>query len=191
MIRIANPAPAKISAIANFAGLDGSCPRAPSHSQSHAKTGASIHRNSEFSDWNQLLGNGKPRSTLFVLRSANRLSVDPACSKTDQKIAEARNNAAIAYRRWRSSRLQSPELKSQPKNPSVRNNRKYPAASATWVAVIGRTPRNVPTAKTAIAAARMDPMSTARWRSVAAAAADSAGAGVKPAVPRYRPPAMY
>src|SRR3954463_7241064 len=186
MIRMAKPAPTKMSAMANFAGLDGSFPVSPSRSHSHANTGASIQRNSEFSDWNQLLGNGKPRSTLFVLRSANRLSVDPACSKTDQKIAEARNNAAIAYRRWRSSRLQSPELKSQPKNPSVRNNRKYPAASATWVAVIGRTPRNVPTAKTAIAATMIDPMSTARCRSVAAAAADSAGAGWRPALPRYQ-----
>src|SRR5215213_4618959 len=124
MIRIANPAPAKIRAIANFAGLDGSCPRAPSHSQSQAKTGARIQRKSEFSDWNQLLGNGRPRSTLLVLRSANRFSVEPACSNTDQKMPAAKNSAAMAYSRRRSSGVQPPDPKSQAKKPSVRKRSK-------------------------------------------------------------------
>jgi hypothetical protein len=43
--------------------------------------------NSEFNDWNQLLGNSRPRRTFAVLRSAKRLSVDPACSIADQKSA--------------------------------------------------------------------------------------------------------
>src|SRR5690349_21436397 len=120
MIRIAKPAPTKMSDIANFAGLEGSLPASPRRSHNHANMGAKIQRNNEFSDWNQLLGNGNPNRTLFVLRSANRFNVDPACSNTDQKIADARNSAAIAYRRCRSSRVQSPDVNSQPKNPTVR-----------------------------------------------------------------------
>ena len=94
-IRMAKPRPTKTRPNANFAGLEGSLPRAASFTQIHANTGASAIRNSELSDWNQLLGNGRPITWLLVLRSANRLSVDPACSKTDQKSAAARNSTAI------------------------------------------------------------------------------------------------
>src|SRR5690349_14528488 len=69
IIRIANPAATKMSDQANFAGLDGSLPTSPRRSHNHANTGASIQRKSEFIDWNQLLGNGKPAKTLLVLRS--------------------------------------------------------------------------------------------------------------------------
>ena len=51
--------------------------------------------NSALSDCNQLLGNAQPRTTLRVLRSAKRLSVEPACSKTDQKIAAARKKTPM------------------------------------------------------------------------------------------------
>ena len=49
----------------------------------------------ELTLWNQLLGNGRPNTSVRVLRSANRLSVEPACSNTDQKSAEAKNSTPI------------------------------------------------------------------------------------------------
>src|SRR5688572_9369172 len=85
--RMANPSPTKTRPNANLAGLDGSAPRDAILTHIHAKTGARIIRNSEFSDWNQLLGNGRPIISVRVLRSAKRLSVEPACSNTDQNSA--------------------------------------------------------------------------------------------------------
>ena len=52
-------------------------------------------RKNEFIDWNQLLGKSEPEDLLRVLRSANRLSVDPACSNTDQNSDAARNSTPI------------------------------------------------------------------------------------------------
>ena len=94
----------------------------------------------ELSDWNQLLGNGRPKSTFSVLRSANRFKVDPACSNTDQKSAEARNNTAMTTSRLRSAGVQSPLVKSQPKKITVDSSSPTPAASATPTAVIGSRP---------------------------------------------------
>ena len=51
--------------------------------------------NPELSDWNQEDGNAKPNRWLSVLRSANRFSVEPACSKIDQNSAEATNSTRI------------------------------------------------------------------------------------------------
>ena len=53
----ANPAPTSTSPKPNFVALDGSLPRRPSQTHSHANTGASMMMKSELSDWNQLLGN--------------------------------------------------------------------------------------------------------------------------------------
>src|SRR4029078_6032506 len=55
-IRIAKPAPTRIRPNENFAGVDGSCPAFAMRIHSHAKIGAKTIRNSEFIDWNQLLG---------------------------------------------------------------------------------------------------------------------------------------
>src|SRR5205814_1365312 len=81
----------------NLAGVDGW--RLPSFTHSQANTGARMKMNSAFKDWNQLLGKGWPRTSLRVLRSANRFRVDPACSNTDQNTAAATKYAMIAYRR--------------------------------------------------------------------------------------------
>ncbi len=74
-------------------GLEGSFEPIRTHSQ--AKTGASVKMKSELSDWNQLLGNSHPRTEVRVLLSAKRFNVEPACSKTDQKSAAARNSTAM------------------------------------------------------------------------------------------------
>ena len=76
-------------------GEDGSLPAAAILTHTHARIGAKMIRKNEFIDWNQLLGNAKPRNVLSVLRSAKRFSVDPACSNTDQNSAAARNSTPI------------------------------------------------------------------------------------------------
>src|ERR1700676_2074744 len=90
----ANPAPTPMSPAENLTGLDGS--REPSRTQSQAKTGANVMMNSAFADWNQLLGKVHPRMEFRVARSAKRLSVDPACSNSDQHRAAARKKTPIA-----------------------------------------------------------------------------------------------
>src|SRR5688572_2857473 len=115
-MRIANPAPTRIRPSENLTGVDGSCPRRPSHSHSQANTGAKAQTNIEFIDWNQLHGYDHPRTVVRVSRSANRLRVEPACSNSDQNRAAARKNTPIAYSRLRSSGVQSPPRNSHPKN---------------------------------------------------------------------------
>src|SRR5262245_40933379 len=99
--RITKPRPAPKRPIANFVGTEG-CRRS-SATHSHAKTGAKAMMNIAFSDWNQLLGYRNPNTSFRVLRSANRFSVEPACSNTDQKIAAQTKNTKITHRRPRSS----------------------------------------------------------------------------------------
>ena len=67
--------------------------RGVTHSQ--ANTGAKMMMNSALSDWNQLLGKSQPNATLRVMRSANRFSVEPACSNTDQKSAAHRKKTPM------------------------------------------------------------------------------------------------
>ena len=54
-----------------------------------------------------------------VLRSAKRLSVDPACSNSDQKSAAARKKMPMTYKRFRSVCVHSPPKNSQPKKTMV------------------------------------------------------------------------
>src|SRR2546421_12042766 len=90
----AKPAPTIKRPNENFVGLDGS--RRPSRTHIHANTGASAMMKSELTDWYQLLGKSQPRIELRVLRSARRLSVDPACSNSDQKSAAAMKHTPSA-----------------------------------------------------------------------------------------------
>ncbi len=115
--RTAKPAPTLSSPNENLTGVEGS--REPSAIQSHAKTGASIQMNIEFIDWNQLLGKFHPKTDVRVSRSAKRLSVEPACSKSDQKSAAARKKRPMTYSRLRSSGVQPPDRKSQAKKTTV------------------------------------------------------------------------
>ena len=77
---------------------------------------------------------------LWVLRSANRFSVDPACSNTDQKSAAARNSTPMTQSFLRSSDDQLPLVNNQPKNKTTIASSKIPAPSATCLAVIGIAP---------------------------------------------------
>ena len=72
-------------------------------------------------------GRSSRRSTLRVLRSANRFSVEPACSNTDQKSAgREEEHADRRSRRLRSAGVQSPPRNSQAKKPRPSTSRRVP-----------------------------------------------------------------
>src|ERR1035438_5812013 len=118
--RMAKAKPANSSPSANFPGLGGSRRRRPRASQSHANIGDRATTKIGCTDWNQLAGKrrlkGRWRS---VLRSAKRLSVEPACSKEAQKRAEATNRTMIAAERFRSSGDQPAPSNSQEKTATA------------------------------------------------------------------------
>ena len=91
----------------------------PHFSHNQATSGAKIMMNSEFSDWNQLLGNGMPNNWFEVLRSANKFRVEPACSNTDQNTAAQMKNTKMTMRRARSAAVQLLSMNSEPKNSTV------------------------------------------------------------------------
>src|SRR6202035_556605 len=99
--RTRKPKPTKKRPEANLAGLDGS--RLPSLIHSQAKTGASVQMKNELTDCSQLDGNLKPKMELRVKRSAKRLSVEPACSKADQKREAKTKKRKMAAMRLRSA----------------------------------------------------------------------------------------
>src|SRR5688572_28880668 len=80
-----NARPLKIRPRPNLRGIDGLAERMATQIQ--AMTGAKVMMASEFTDWNQPLGNTKPpgpnrsRSTILSARKVNEL---PACSKNIQ-----------------------------------------------------------------------------------------------------------
>src|SRR5262245_48876388 len=94
--------------------------RRPNASHNHAMIGAKIQMKAELSAWKYVLGKLQPNTDVRVSRSANRFSVEPACSNSDQNSAAARNNTPMTYRRLRSSGVQSLAKNSQPKNTTVR-----------------------------------------------------------------------
>src|SRR5437763_798578 len=90
-------------AYANFAGLDG-C-RSPIASHNHENAGANATTKIGSTDWNQLDGKLNPSSDVRVSWSANRLRLDPACSKDNQNTVLNTNNTAMAAMRRHSSRV--------------------------------------------------------------------------------------
>src|SRR5205807_4283000 len=112
--RMAKAAPPNISPSENFAGLEGSSRLRLSASHNQAKTGASATTKTGCTNWYQLAGKTRPKGRVrSVLRSANRLSVEPACSKDAQKRAEATNSTRMAADRLRSSGDHPSESSSQ------------------------------------------------------------------------------
>src|SRR4030081_3335528 len=97
----------------------------------------------------------KPSIRLFVLRAAKRLRVDPACSKTDQKSADATNRMATTISRFRSTLLQEAEVNSQTKNAATMATSSTPEASATDRAVTSPLADSTSTATARIAQAPM------------------------------------
>src|SRR5882762_2072358 len=73
-----NAIPAKNNPRANFAGLDGW--RSPMRCQRNAKGGARKITKIAGSDCHQLEGNGQPKISFRVSRSANNVILEPACS---------------------------------------------------------------------------------------------------------------
>ena len=128
-----------------------------------------------------------------VARSANRFSVDPACSNSDQNTVAARNSARIAYSRFRSTACPLAGEK-QPDEEGDRQTERAstPAASAICVAVIGSSASVHPAGEQhdrgdrGAAPDRRAPLQLTRPRS-----GDAAGVGSSPASPRYLPPSTY
>src|SRR6058998_4436671 len=77
-----NARPTNTSASANLAGLEGW--RGPSRIQSQAKNGDSRITNAACTDTNQEAYSLIPKSSRCTYRSANSVSVDPACSYAPQ-----------------------------------------------------------------------------------------------------------
>src|SRR4051812_4001750 len=98
--RIRNERPMNSKPRANFAGTDGS--RGPRRIQIHANTGASAITKIGCTDWNHDDGNEKPIRLSRVYRSANRLSVEPACSYAPQNRMATRKKTTIAPMRFHS-----------------------------------------------------------------------------------------
>jgi hypothetical protein len=99
------PRVAKTRPQANFAGLEGS--RDPSRIQSQAKNGPNMKMmKNEFTDWNQLDGKSKPSRLVRVLRSANSVRVEPACSNAAQNRVANTKKSTMAPIRLRSTEVQ-------------------------------------------------------------------------------------
>ena len=79
-IRKAMPAPTRKTPMANLAGLLGSLPTAFSFTQPQAKSGANKKIKKLLTLWYQVEGKLKPIIWVFTCLSANKFSVDPACS---------------------------------------------------------------------------------------------------------------
>ena len=101
--------------IVNLAGLEGS--RRPSFHQIQAKTGASTtSRNGATRLQPARRETECPNTSVRVLRWANRLRVEPACSKTDQKMVAATKSTRTTTSRFRSSAVHLPAVNIQRKN---------------------------------------------------------------------------
>src|SRR5262245_44121111 len=111
------PRPTSSRASANFAGLDGA--RSPSFNQRYANTGDNSIIPNGLMFWYQLDGKLNEPMCNCDLRSANRLSNPPACSKAPQNNTLATNKMMITVRRVRSSELNSPEKRMRAKLPRV------------------------------------------------------------------------
>src|SRR5687767_811246 len=117
MTRIAKLSATKKSPRVNLAGLEGSC--FPSRIHIHAKTGANRTSVNGATDWSQLGGNATPKASVRVARWAKRLRVEPACSKTDQKIAAATKSTSTTTSRLRSSGVHFAARNSQREKATV------------------------------------------------------------------------
>src|SRR5882724_1547120 len=84
------------SPIVNFAGLDGSRRFLANDNHNTAKIGEKMMTNNGSTDWNQLDGYVKPRTTRRVARSAKSVRLEPACSKPAQKIRAKRVRTSAA-----------------------------------------------------------------------------------------------
>src|SRR4030095_10402791 len=88
--RIRKPTPANASPMANLVGVDGSRFAFFNFIHNQANTGERRMINIAFTLCHQVDGNDQPKTELFVFSSANKVNVEPACSKDDQNNAAAK-----------------------------------------------------------------------------------------------------
>src|SRR6185437_6234150 len=103
-----NERPMKKSPAANFVGVDGSYFPRRIHIQANA--GASTMTKIACTLANQLDGKLTPANDVRVYRSANRLSVDPACSYAPQNTAANTKKTAMAASRFHSTLVKPPKV---------------------------------------------------------------------------------
>ena len=95
---VTKPRPSSTRPIPNLVAVDGSRPLRPRYTQIIATNGAMVKMKKAFSDWNQAAGTMVPFSNpgihwsqsprvRSVDCSANRLRLEPACSKAARKMA--------------------------------------------------------------------------------------------------------
>ena len=183
-----NPSATNNSPSENFAVCDGL--RVPSFIHSQAKIGARITTQSELMDCHLPDPNDSPKTSLRVLRSANRVSVEPACSNTDQNTDAPRKSTAITMSRFRSSAVQPLLSNNQAKNAVTNTSRNTPKALLTFVVVSVIMPVICSDATMAITIATT-PTPTASCRLAAAASASPVTAGFMPASPSVLPSTTY
>ena len=88
---------------ANLSGAAGLRLRRASATHNAENNGAKRITKAGCTDWNQPAGTSKPPTTRSVWRLANRFIDDPACSKPDQKSAQAMNITSTTTMRPRST----------------------------------------------------------------------------------------
>src|SRR2546430_16941669 len=93
--RIKKPRPTPIIPRPNLTSVNGSLLRFARYTHKAANNGASVTTKIEFNDWNVVAPKDQPKIVRSVLRLANSVNVDPACSKHPQKIAAAKNKIMI------------------------------------------------------------------------------------------------
>src|SRR5947207_14105721 len=98
--------PTNSSASAKFAGEDGW--RGPSFTHSQANAGDSRITNAAWMDTNHDAYSLMPSSSRRTYRSANRFSVDPACSYAPQKSDANAKNTTTAVIRFQSAAVKPP-----------------------------------------------------------------------------------
>src|SRR2546423_6308208 len=98
-----NASPTKTSANANLAGLEGCL--GPSRTHSQANNGESRITNAACTETNHDAYNLSPSSSRWTYRSANSVSVEPACSYAPQNSDAKMNSTTTAEIRRQSSRV--------------------------------------------------------------------------------------
>ena len=131
-----------------------------------------------------------PNTSLRVLRSANNVSVLPACSNTDQNTHAPRNNTVITTSRFLSSAVQPPLANNQIKNASTVSSNPVPKMLLTFSTVKLTTPVACNSPNTTNTAAN-NPSPFQNFPRNAAASTGPLTAGNRPASPSVRLSKMY
>src|SRR5215471_21191720 len=97
------PTATRINPKPNLTPQEGFLPRFARYVQKAANGPARMRMNAEFTDCQVVEANDQPKIELSVFRSANRLNVVAACSKTEKKNIAPKKSARMPMMRRRSA----------------------------------------------------------------------------------------